>query len=363
MTQMYGSTVAAWCKVFDPHSRGFVTHCQFCAAMPKCELFGNVQGLWTQLVEGGGQLVFANIDPAAQEQLDTFREFLLERFGSICAGWRQGLDKARLGRLNCDDFVQACKSLQVPPLVKLNYIYRLLLARVGQVAIHLEDLRPLLVGVPPADSAAAWGAEPDLAVTQSPRERAESMRQGFGQDLAADPLEDFRRVLIAKYGSPFAAWRKALDLDCNGVATQADFSEACRRMGMKGTRLWKEIDVHSKGQITLQEFHAETAAGLSELEQRLRERFRHPREGWRSIFDKTGQKRCDRKAFIEGCKELGVQADAARLFQLLVELGRSFLTYDDIWLDLNPNGFETAARDVKSLCRTSSGSNGDAEPG
>lgn len=364
MTQVHGSTVAAWSKAFDPNSRGFVTHCQFCAAMPKCELFGNVQGLWEELTKGCKKLVFANIDPEAQEQLDALREFFLDQFGSICGAWMQGLDKASLGRLNRDDFVEACISLEVPPSIKLKYLYRLFLARLGQVAILLENLRPLLIGVPAADAEAIWGAEPELSATQSPRERAESLRlsQSFGQDLSADPLEDFKKVLVAKYGSPFAAWRKALDLDQNGVVSQADFAEGCRRMGVKSSRLWKEIDVHKKGQITLQEFHAETAAGLSELEQRLAENFRHPREGWRRVFDKSRSKKCERMAFIDGCKELGLQADAKRLFKLLSpELGRSFLTYDDIWFDLNPNSFETCARDVRSLCKTGSRSIGEAD--
>lgn len=72
------------------------------------------------------------------------------------------------------------------------------------------------------------------------------------------------------------------------------------------------------------------------------------------------RRRCDQKSFVSGCKELGLSSDAAALFKkLLLEPGRHFLVYDDIWVDLNPNNFKTGARDVKTVLKHGPGSTGD----
>lgn len=361
MSRVHGNTVAAWCKAFDPQGRGFVTMCQFSAALPKCELYGDVKGLWKGLTQGNETLPFRKIDPESQERLDGCREHLVARFGCVLQGWHAGLNKGGLGKLDEEDFILSCKSIEMPPAVRPKVLFRLLLARLGQRSVGIEDMKPLLVGVPPASRNAIWGEPIKLGGTlgavveaASPRELAESL---VAQSRLPDPtLEQFRNILAAKFGSLFGAWRQALNRGKTGVVSQKDFAQACRDLGIQGgKKLWAEIDVGSRGQISLEEFDLETAQAFGKFEQCLISQFGHPREGWKEMFDHQGLVRVEKQKFIAGCKLLGYDGDAEQLFHLLIpEHGRTFLTYHDLWLDLNRNTFQlkTAASDVQSPLKT-----------
>lgn len=362
MKRVHGNTVAAWCKVFDAQGRGFVTQYQFSAAMPKCELYGNVKGLWKELTKGLDTLPFTNIDPQSQAQLDGCREHLVAQYGSILAGWHSGLNSAKLGRLDEGDFVAACEHVQMPPKVLPKTLFRMLFSRLGQRSVNLVDLRPLLVGVPPAEREATWGEPIKLGITMgSPAKRAspkEETEAFLAQVHADDWIPDqagLKTLMIANYGSIFAAWRTAIDKDRNGVASKSDFFEACRIFGLSGgKRLWAELDVTGKGQITLEEFDAETAEMFGEFEDRLVGQFAHPREGWKLLFDTKGLVRCDLAHFVAGCERLGYTQDVARLFKLLQpESSRHTLSFDDVWLDLNRNVCKTTVRDYKSALKAS----------
>jgi len=353
MSRVHGNTVAAWCKVFDAQGRGFVTQQQFNTAMPKCELYGNIKGLWKDLTKGQSTLPFKNIDPAAQEQLDACRAHLVQSFGSVLEGWRRGLNSGSLGRLDEGDFASACAQLSMPAPIAPKTLFRLLLARLGQRSISLDDLRPLLVGVLPAEREATWGEPIKIGGAMgSPakkvprRQETEAFLHEVHKDDWVPDKDGFNKLIISKYGSLFAAWRNVVDLDRNGIASKKDFFEACRTFGLNGgERLWKEMDLDGKGQITLDEFDAETADMFGEFEDSLMARYAHPREGWKIVFDKTNLLRCDKAHFIEGCEAIGYTQDAARLFKLLQpDSSRHTLSFDDIWLDLNRNIFHTKGK-------------------
>merc|ERR1712217_238323 len=161
-----------------------------------------------------------------------------------------------------------------------------------------------------------------------------------------------KEMLLIKFGSFFNAWRKHLDVDQNGFVTQKDFSEACRQLGIqKVKQLWNAIDKDGNGQISLIELDAETASAFGEFESLLVEKYGHTKEGWRAVFVDPASDctRCLKETFVQKCRELGYSGDAGRLFTLVrPDPFRSYLIYEDLWLNLNPNDYNTQVIDAKS---------------
>merc|ERR1712194_263057 len=194
----------------------------------------------------------------------------------------------------------------------------------------------------------AFGVSPKAIC---PRAAAEAfLAEVHGQDSVLRTLGEFKAMLQRKYGSLFAAWRVALNTDKNAVVTQKDFAEGCRRLGMQGSKhLWKELDTEGRGQITLETFDAETAGAFAQFEQCLVSQFAHPRQGWMEVFDPERTTRVEKLAFLKGCQAIQYPGSAPRLFQLLLaEPGRTYICYDELWVDLNRNLFTTEARDHRS---------------
>jgi len=155
------------------------------------------------------------------------------------------------------------------------------------------------------------------------------------QDVIVTNLANFKKMLKTKYGSIFSAWNHVLDVDHNGVVTLRDFADACRSLGVKATqKIWLELDVELKGQVSLKDLDFQTWEGISALDQLLKEKYPSTKAGWKELFDADNRLSCDQVKFEAGCQKLGLEYDAATLFKLLrPEPGRPALFYEDIWVD------------------------------
>jgi len=355
----YGSTVAAWRGTLDPLMQGAVSFGKFVLVLEDCAFAGNVKALWEELTLGKSGVTLKDIDPDACRLLDKLREQLLSKCGSLLKAW-EALDIDAMGRLDEEEFTKACGRLGLD-LKNPKKAFQILRARHGQRSLAVEDLQPLLITVPSGDRVALWAGGNDVQESQSVKEDAEpavtlpwSPKSGpmsprahvekvskahHGQDFKIATLNGFKRMLMNKYGSLFSAWRHCLDADQNGVVTQSDFASACRFLGVKNVQqLWSELDVNSDGQISLQEMDPEAAALFGRLETTLLERYGSTREGWKKVFLHTGCPWCEQDKFIEQCKGLGLEDEAERFYVLVKpEAGRRYLTYEDLWLNLDPN--------------------------
>lgn len=351
----YGSTVAAWRMVMDPQLQGAVSFGKFCIILDDAAFNGNKKGLWEELTRGNSAVTFEDIDAEAATLLDVFRGQLLSRFGSLAAAWTAGLDVHGVSSIDETDFISRlqesswkCKSPKK--------LFRLLLSHHGQRGIVFQDLQALLIGVQAECRPEVWygrgdGSEQEAgavpmplspAAARSPRDHAEQvMKEHHEQDLGICTLDGFKRLLISKYGSLFSAWRHVLDSDHNGVVTPADFARICNSLGVQGpVKIFNEIDVNKLGQISLRDMDPECCAYFASLETLLKEKFGSTRKGWKKHFDLDGSLRCDQLKFVTQCRELGLEGDAKRFFKLLrPEPGRPYLAYEDLWLNLDPNGF------------------------
>jgi len=381
LRKKYRSTVAAWCNALDPDMTGRCGFSKFMIVLEDCAYHGNVKTLWADISEKDF-ITFKDLDASTARVVDEYRDFLVATSGSILQAWHTLLDTEGAERVDEVEFLTKMSGHVKSP----KLIFKLLLNRHGQRSITQEDMECLLITVPTTDRAAIWsGSSNDMRPTSpleeaapemvkchtpatgepSPRSHVQRMYEDHhAQDKVIRSVDGFRSMLITKYGSLFAAWRKGLDIDMNGVVTQRDFALACQRLGVKAVQtLWTELDVNQNGQIALRELDEETSEGFNQLESLLVEKYGTAKEGWKKVFDYDGSVRCDKDKFSERCKLLGYAGDGDRLFKLLCpEPGRVHLSYDDLWINHNPNEYKNvkepaftqgSPRSLRSLHSTS----------
>mmetsp|Transcript_47990 Transcript_47990/g.114057 ORF Transcript_47990/g.114057 Transcript_47990/m.114057 type:complete len:1185 (-) Transcript_47990:90-3644(-) len=385
LRRKYGSTAAAWRTVLDPDLRGTVSFGKFRIVLDHCIFQGDVKALWQQLAGSNKGMSFRNLDPPAQKLLDLARRRWTETFGSLDAAWMKGIDQHGIGCINQDEFLHQAETLALSEK-QLRKLFRLLLNRQTQKSLTKIDLQAVLIGVPPEEHEEVWHGPPEenadgssppnspgrnFEPELSPRQRVENLwREHHKQDIVLGTLVGFKRMLKQRYGGMFAAWRHVLDEDHNGVVTRKDFANACRKFGVKAIQpLWDELDENKDGQISLYEMDHALGEAFETFERLLIEQFSSTKKGWQKFFDVKRSLQVDEAAFIEGCSSLGYPGDASQLFRWLQpESWRTYLTYQDVWLDLDPNDFEHTAShgngvSVLSKSRTKSRGNLlEAEP-
>eukprot|EP00927_Polykrikos_kofoidii_P059504 TRINITY_DN54653_c0_g1_i1.p1 TRINITY_DN54653_c0_g1~~TRINITY_DN54653_c0_g1_i1.p1 ORF type:complete len:1318 (-),score=202.09 TRINITY_DN54653_c0_g1_i1:132-3737(-) len=358
LKKKYGSTLAGWRASFDPHMTGKVGFGKFMIVVENCAFHGNVKSLWQELSAGEAMATFKDVDPEAQQIVDSTREQLVNQFGSLLAAWQKGLDLDGMGRLTESDFQSSTEKLGWTPKASKK-VFNLLLSRRGARSILISDLEALLTGLPGPERPSVWAgprSDPTRAKPQegterlpsvpldvtSPREFMDMARtRQQSEDFVICTIDAFKKMLVTKYGSLFAGWRHGLDVDQNGVVTQRDFAQRCQLLGIKAVqRLWNDLDVKRKGQISMLELDEETGQAFASFEKLLIEKYGDCKTGWKKCFDPEKTVQCDKVRFVKQCQVLGYGGDAERLFKLLrPEAGRPQLTYEDLWLNLNPNDF------------------------
>eukprot|EP00747_Dinoflagellata_sp_TGD_P108845 gnl/TRDRNA2_/TRDRNA2_170538_c1_seq1.p1 gnl/TRDRNA2_/TRDRNA2_170538_c1~~gnl/TRDRNA2_/TRDRNA2_170538_c1_seq1.p1 ORF type:complete len:954 (+),score=191.39 gnl/TRDRNA2_/TRDRNA2_170538_c1_seq1:1-2862(+) len=383
LVRQFGSTVCAWRTAFDPHMTGKVSFGKWCIVLQNANFYGSVKKIWVDLVGERKTMALKDLDNEAAELLDKFREGLLAQHPSILEAWWKGLDKEGAGKLDEEQFIASVQRLGGCGVKNPKRMFKFLLNRIGQRSLAPEDLEPLLIGVPPDDRLSTWsvpkedgtadltGPAPSHYKTpepssgsktlglptplecqrmKSPRAQIDEMREAYhGRDKVMNTLDGFKKMLVVKYGSLFAAWRHFLDADHNGIVTATDFSIACRKLGVKENRaLWKAIDENQNGQISIHELDFDLGEAFEEFENLLIEQYGSTKEGWRKGLDLKGSLRLEEEDWCKRLRAIGYSKDPLKLYKMLrPEPGRAYLTYDDIWMNLNPNEVHHEADNMK----------------
>eukprot|EP00747_Dinoflagellata_sp_TGD_P027280 gnl/TRDRNA2_/TRDRNA2_132519_c0_seq1.p1 gnl/TRDRNA2_/TRDRNA2_132519_c0~~gnl/TRDRNA2_/TRDRNA2_132519_c0_seq1.p1 ORF type:complete len:1424 (-),score=306.60 gnl/TRDRNA2_/TRDRNA2_132519_c0_seq1:173-3874(-) len=370
LTKKYGSTVAAWRLSLDPKMKGGASFKQFCSTLQEAAFHGNLKALWEELTEqkpaNAKFVALKDVDPEASMALDAFRNALLASHPSIMDAWWLLMDVDGTGLIRHEELIDIIKRLGGCGIrVSSKRFVSYFAVRSGQRSLSPEDLEPLLIGVPAKDRSEVWdqkgkaekapphyikvpgrsGAEVKGIPGEEehlPTQRAHVetiLAEHHGQQKVMITLEAFKKMLVVKYGSLFSAWRHGLDVDHNGVVTQADFAAACRRFGITQTcKLWKELDTNGNGQISVDEMDPELGEYFEEFEKKLIKKYKTTKEGWRKGIDPGNTKWIDLPKWCKQLEALGYSRDPEKLYKMLrPEPFRSFLTYEDIWLNLNPN--------------------------
>mmetsp|Transcript_63642 Transcript_63642/g.163821 ORF Transcript_63642/g.163821 Transcript_63642/m.163821 type:complete len:1177 (+) Transcript_63642:91-3621(+) len=319
----HGSTVCAW-RAMDPKEKGSISFGQFSLVLEDCSFHGNVKALWAALCGEKQTASFRDIDKRYCDLLDEVRQFFLGGSPNLCEAW-----KTHFGDDPCvpdptpDAFVQTLKEAGFDD-AKAGKVFKALLTYSGQLALTFGDLRPLLWGVDPADDreatwdggeGGAWGgaASPSgkspknstlrstlnnsrlnnsMASELAENERvriAGLVEEHHSQDKVVSNVKGLKTLLVNKFGSLYAGWRKALDLDENGLVTKGDFCKACFELGLKGTQqMWTELNADGNGRLSLKELDPKADEAYTALEKALIEQHGHIRNGWKQTFDAEG---------------------------------------------------------------------------
>lgn len=264
-TRDFVTTVNAWNTELDWRGVGFVTEGQLFPLLERLGLRGNVKKLWSELVGKRGVLRFVDLDPAAQKMLTDVRTKMLADYGTLVNAWAKGFDPGNVGHVDREDFRRVCETILPDMKPKMvDTLFKSLKLRHGQRSLKMYNLRALLVGLATkAERADAWDGG-----TNSDADTGDNILPGDEEERPRpiNTLEGFKVRLIAQYGSFFSAWRYLLDKDHNGIVSQKDFCEAARTFGVvKVVSVWRELDRHNAGQITLKDLDPETAEAWDEF--------------------------------------------------------------------------------------------------
>lgn len=199
----------------------------------------------------------------------------------------------------------------------------------------------------------------DLSAAVSEKDFAQKkVTDWHARDQVCSSVEGLKRTLISKYGSCFSAWRQILDPDNKGRMSQADFTIACRQLGIKAIgRLWAELEPTggSGSHVMLADVDLATEEAFRELEERLLSEFPNTKAGWKTVFDPNRTRRSDAAMFKAGCERIHYAGNPEKTFKLLRPYpGAKHLSYEDLWPNYDRNEVFPDAESSKAGARMAS---------
>eukprot|EP00930_Biecheleria_cincta_P057802 TRINITY_DN4367_c0_g1_i1.p1 TRINITY_DN4367_c0_g1~~TRINITY_DN4367_c0_g1_i1.p1 ORF type:complete len:1457 (+),score=324.91 TRINITY_DN4367_c0_g1_i1:89-4372(+) len=372
----FGSLVAAWRYEVDPDCTGRLTYVQFMMAVERVGGYtGSLIRLWNEFtsvkkrdeestldrssssklppesVSRMEEVTMQDLDPDGYGLLQTLCNAIVSKFPTLRDFWSK-LDEGHEEQLHEETFVEQCLALGIEGLSQrqLQRVFKLLMPVpvVGRNKLLVEeDLRALLLTVPSPDRRKTWdvpasptnnssaaGEEPSSPskdaewAMMSPRQRLAKL----SPELPVVAVEDFRRMLKRLFGSVYAGWVKYLDVTEVGRVPMGEFVNRARAIGVSGkvAELFAAIDVDMKGFITLQDLDPEVSKEVKAFFRSAEAKYKTIEEAWKMAFNVSKRRVVILEDFVRGCKTIGYEGDAAKLFATMrPEPGRPFLTDDD----------------------------------
>lgn len=374
-----GSLWAAWKVSLDLDGNNRLTFGEFCNALAKLGVNGDVKGLWAKLVldKGRDYLLFGDLDPKIDAELNELRARLLERNDNMLLAWVKDMDPHNNGRIYERHFVEACNRIGALDGNRAKRLFKALMLDPLRTFLTLQDFdneahlahcrgdfRMLSEGKVFAKRKEGlcnmefYERQESSYVYQSQRAWDAAHRDEFRKACALnipehkiDTPEEFVAICLRTYGSIIRAWRLCLDADGNGKLTLNEFTQSCRMLGYDGDfkKLFKYYAGKS-GAITLDKLDQEAHTTVSTFLNMLTEKYGDLDRAWRKCFGKDAHGSIDLQELERSCGELGYEHNVKKLFKLLqLHEGRTQLT---IW-DLDPmcNRKRQRAEDTRKLTR------------
>mmetsp|Transcript_95536 Transcript_95536/g.212502 ORF Transcript_95536/g.212502 Transcript_95536/m.212502 type:complete len:921 (+) Transcript_95536:1-2763(+) len=328
----------------------------------------NLKLLWSELdSDGNGFITLDELEPEAAVELDRFRQFLIDKFGNTLKAWK-ALDSKGGGRLDEHAFEEQCRAIGYAGMIKKLFVW--LKGDLAKSFITVEDLdRRALSAMHRKDSAmistkqtkmlvaANQGSKslPDLHEGNKPKGPVATMSSSWTlaqsteqlrlarearlerekKDMSTKTLAGLKRWLVTKYGSLYAAWRQALDLDGNGRLSFGEFCLALREQGYMGNMkaTWVALDLDKDGFISLGELDPKTEKDISSYRELVGKKYDNALAAWLQGLAKGGaggSGHVDFSTFAEHCKDIGFEGDVSTLFENLKnDNSRRFMTLQD----------------------------------
>jgi len=107
-----GSLLGAWREALDLDGNGRLTFGEFCQALHRLGLHGEVKRLWEELdKQGKGYLLFGDLDKDTDAALTEFQQKLIAQHGNLLMAWIKDLDTGGTGCVSSGQFQRTCQKI------------------------------------------------------------------------------------------------------------------------------------------------------------------------------------------------------------------------------------------------------------
>eukprot|EP00931_Biecheleriopsis_adriatica_P114679 TRINITY_DN90598_c0_g1_i1.p1 TRINITY_DN90598_c0_g1~~TRINITY_DN90598_c0_g1_i1.p1 ORF type:complete len:1547 (+),score=371.71 TRINITY_DN90598_c0_g1_i1:74-4642(+) len=112
LANKFGSVATAWRTGLDSDGNGKISLGEFLMCCQKMNFTGNFKKLWKELdTDTDGFISLHDLDPVAATELDDFRTFCLNKYGSTLHAWQQGINPDGLLGVPEKLFASRCKDM------------------------------------------------------------------------------------------------------------------------------------------------------------------------------------------------------------------------------------------------------------
>lgn len=357
----YNHLFKAWKLALDVDNSNCITFEEFAEAAESLGFNGDIAGAWLAFDDDmGGYITLSELDPSANASLIAFKEWAEKQFGSVAAGFST-LDEDGGGFIGIYEFIDGVQSRGFTG--DAETLFDALDTEYKQ-ELAIEDLRFLDEWVP-LDAAEEKAAKVVQEGTESEKLQAmkrsnrmqelakakarwEEQKRNQGKVDGLKALADFKSFLKQKFGHPFHAWRKFLDVNETWELKKQELMKKCHDLGWKGNvnAMWKLLDADGSGQTTFEEIDQKFAARLAKFQKWLIGSFKNSQTGYRRL-DTTNHHMLKFEEFEQQCRDHGFDGELKEVFFALDMEGKKFLTEKDFlcldhynppaWLAAKPN--------------------------
>mmetsp|Transcript_48037 Transcript_48037/g.114152 ORF Transcript_48037/g.114152 Transcript_48037/m.114152 type:complete len:787 (-) Transcript_48037:155-2515(-) len=303
LRKSYKSLFHAWRKVLDTDGTMTLQRTELVKACQALGWKGSVLHLWQGLdTDGSGSTSFEEFDAHTAQALAIFKRWAEAHWGSSPApAMFKAMDKAGRRRLHYLQFVRGCNE-------------RGLTFKVDEVAVALDwqDKKYLI--------------EDDFRVLDTWHPMA-----WLACQPSRDTADQFKSLLIAKFGNFVKAWRTALDKDNSNCCSWREFIDAARLLKFKGEigAAWLALDEDLSGYITLKELDADAHHILVEFKRWTESEFGSIRNAFK-VLDSDGSNELNFREFRAAVRDYGFDGDVKCLFQSLDQEYQGSLRFNEM---------------------------------
>jgi Ca2+-binding EF-hand superfamily protein len=282
-----GGIVAAWRKFIDVEGRGRIPSADLRNGAEKLGFTGDFDHLWEALSgEEGLVISIEDLDPAAEDALQSFKRSCVERFGSVKSAFLELMAEEK-PIVTRDEFIRWCKEIRFDHGSDKKLWQYLDDTGVGKIPMDAIDPEAAqhAFGQEELQKAAAIYKELEPLPRRPPHitlvEREEQKHQRRLEEKKKKPEEvrtphgGLVAMLNKKFGSAVRAWRIGLDIKGGSKLEKDDFLLGLSVLGFKGNKsqVWKDIGLKDNGHARLKDLDPACGEDVRKFRERCIDRF------------------------------------------------------------------------------------------